>query len=442
MTQLHIQGGAPLVGRVSAAGSKNAALPIMAASILASQPVTLLRAPWVADVHLLSRVLQELDVLVERLPDGAMQLTSPENGKTKASFPLVRRMRASFCVLGPLLARRGQARVALPGGCNLGRRPVDLHLAGLAALGADLSLRRGYVVARARGLRGADIDLTGPCGPTVTGTANVLSAAVLARGKTRLRGAAREPEIVALGAFLNQLGARVAGLGTSTLEITGVDQLGGGSFRIIPDRIEAATLLVACAATRGRITLRDACPNHLSAVLELLEAVGAEIELEGTSITLTMQRRPRAARVAATPYPGVPTDLQPQLTALLSVADGGSLIHDAVFPERFSHVGELNRMGAKIERDGATASLRGVDRLKGATVSATDLRGGAALVVAGLAADGQTTVRQTHHLDRGYERLEEKLRSLGGHVHRSPETSNTAATDGARSGELPAATSR
>jgi UDP-N-acetylglucosamine 1-carboxyvinyltransferase len=328
-------------------------------------------------------------------------------------------MRASFCVLGPLLARRGRAVVPLPGGCDIGPRPVDLHLKGLAALGADIEIRRGNVVASARRLRGAKIDLAGPRGATVTGTTNVLCAAVLARGVTELRGAALEPEIVDLGNFLNALGARVEGLGTSTLAITGVEQLSGATYRIIPDRIEAATLLVAGAITGGRVAVRGARADHLEAVLQLLTDAGATISGDGDSLALIAPERPRPVDVTALPYPGVPTDLQAQLTALLALADGPSTIRDRVFPQRFRHVAELNRLGANITSAAGAALARGVPRLSGAPVAASDLRASAALVLAGLAAEGQARVEHVEHLDRGYERLDEKLARLGANIERS-----------------------
>jgi UDP-N-acetylglucosamine 1-carboxyvinyltransferase len=420
-----ITGGVALRGRVAVSGSKNAALPIMAAALLADGPVRLLGAPRVADVFTLGRVLERLGMHVTAGPDW-LALRTVDPSRIRAEERLVRRMRASFCVLGPLVARRGRAVVALPGGCNLGDRPVDLHLRGLAALGADIRLEHGYVVARAERLRGAAIDLAGPRGPTVTGTANVLSAAVLARGKTVIRGAAREPEIVELGRFLVALGARVGGLGTETIEVEGVERLGGGvSWRVMPDRIEAATLLLAAAVTRGETTLTGVVPEHLGAVLAALRRMGCDVDAGEDRVTLTADRRPlRPIDVTAEPYPAVPTDLQPLWTALLATVEGESRVADAVFPGRFRHVGELRRLGATI-RLGATAGLSssaativGSARLDGAAVEAADLRGGAALVLAGLAARGETVVRGAHHLDRGYERLDGKLRALGASIER------------------------
>ncbi|MGO8690070.1 MAG: UDP-N-acetylglucosamine 1-carboxyvinyltransferase [Thermoguttaceae bacterium] len=412
-----IRGGLPLHGEVRAAGSKNAALPMMAAAILADEPVTLERVPQLADVQTLARVLESLGMAVTRR-DGTLRLETADPRPVQAPWRLVRRLRASFCVLGPLLARRGRAVVPLPGGCRIGDRPVDLHLKGLAALGADLRLEHGCVVARAKRLVGATIDLRGPHGPTVTGTANVLSAAVLARGKTLLRGAAQEPEIVALGELLNAMGARIGGLGTATLEIQGVSQLGGATCRLIADRIEAATVLLAAAITGGDAAVTGIDPAHLQSVLTLLEATGAKITIDGDRVSLESDGPPRPVDIAAEPYPGVPTDVQAQWTALMSLARGRSMVADRVFPARFQHVAELNRLGASITVGDGAASIRGVDRLSGAGVTASDLRASAALVLAGLAAEGTTTVHRIGHLDRGYERLDLKLRQLGARIER------------------------
>jgi UDP-N-acetylglucosamine 1-carboxyvinyltransferase len=331
---------------------------------------------------------------------------------------LARQMRASFCTLGPLLARRGRAIVPLPGGCNIGHRPVDLHLKGLSALGAELRLEHGYVVATARRLTGTTIELGGPRGPTVTGTANIISAAVLAQGTTVVHGAAVEPEIVDLGNFLNAIGARICGLGTPTIHIEGVDQLGGATYRLIPDRIEVATLLMAVAITGGSATVMDVVPEHLGSVLALFRAAGATIDTAADRVSIVARRPLGTADAVAQPYPGVPTDVQAQWTALMSVAEGTSQVQDRVFPGRFLHVAELNRLGAKITCNGDTAIVRGVTRLNGARVTARDLRASAALVLAGLAVEGRTTVDHIHHLDRGYQRFDTKLRQLGARIER------------------------
>ena len=433
MSHLRILGGEPLHGTVAASGAKNAALPIMAASILASEPVILKGVPQLADVDTLSQVLGQLGVEVDCRQDGSLMIDTVNPSPVKAGWKLVRKMRASFCVLGPLLARRGRAVVSLPGGCNIGPRPVDLHLAGLAALGADLKVERGYVIARAERLTGADIRLTGPRGPTVTGTANVLSAAVLARGETIIRGAAVEPEVGALGGFLNDIGAKIDGLGTPTLRISGVRELGGTTCQMIPDRIEAATLLMAAAITGGSVTVTGVVPEDLAEVLNKLRQAGAAIEILGDRITLSSGGVPRPVDITAEPYPGVPTDVQAQWMALLSLAQGRSVVRDSVFPWRLQHTAELNRLGTKIQVDGLSAAVTGVDHLTGCHVTATDLRSSAALVLAGLAARGETILHQIHHLDRGYERLDRKLRQIGARIERLPAPdSRRCATDRSR----------
>ena len=444
MSHFLITGGVPLRGMAGAGGSKNASLPMMAAAILADGPVQLDGVPDLTDVRIMGRLLRDLGVAVswtgEKMGTGSersevpvpffspVPLFSPSGGDVRletidprpvrASYRLVRRMRAGFCVLGPLLARRGAAMVPLPGGCNIGDRPVDLHLRGLAALGADLRLDRGYIVASARRLTGTTIDLRGPRGPTVTGTANVLSAAVLARGTTTIRGAATEPEVVDLGNFLIAMGARIAGLGTATVEIAGVQRLGGARYRVIPDRIEAATLLLAAAITGGAATVTGVIPDHLGAVLEKLRAAGARVDVGPDEVTITADGRPRPVDIVAEPYPGIPTDVQAQWTALMTLASGVSTVEDRVFPARFRHAAELNRLGAQIDCSGPRASVTGVRALSAAGVTASDLRASAALVLAALAAEGTTVVDAIHHLDRGYERLDRKLARLGAQIRR------------------------
>ena len=422
MAHLRITGGTPLSGTVRVSGSKNAALPIMAASILADESVQLEGIPRLADVDTLSLVLGELGLEVVRTDHGGLTLETVDPSPIRARYELVRQMRASFCVLGPLLARRGRAVVSLPGGCNIGQRPVNLHLKGLAALGAKLRIERGYVVARARRLVGTTIRLSGPRGPTVTGTANVLSAAVLARGVTTILDAAVEPEIVDLGNFLAAMGGRIEGLGTSTLRVTGVKQLSGTTHRVIPDRIEAATLLLAVAITRGRATVTGVVPEHLAAVLDTLARAGFRIDQDKDRVTLTAKCGPRPVDINALPYPGVPTDVQAQWMALLAIGTGRGTVSDRVFPNRFMHVAELNRLGAQIKLRNSTAVITGVERLAGAQVTASDLRASAALILAGLAAEGRTIVHQIHHLDRGYERLDRKLNQLGARITRVTDT--------------------
>ena len=418
MPHFRILGGRRLYGTVRAGGSKNAALPMMAAAILADGPVRLEGVPRLADVDTLSLLLEQLGVEVRRTEDDALRLRTVDPQPVRADYELVRRMRASFCVLGPLLARRGKAVVSLPGGCNIGPRPVDLHLAGLVALGADLRIEHGYVIAQAGRLVGTTVPMAGPRGPTVTGTANILSAAVLAEGRTTISGAAVEPEIVDLGRLLNSLGAKIDGLGTPVLQIDGVRRLAGGCHTVIADRIETATLLLAAAITWGEITVTGTVPGHLAAVLGKLAQAGCHIAVQDDRITLTAADRPRALEITAEPYPGVPSDVQAQWMALLSLADGRSTVRDLVFRSRFLHAAELNRLGARIELGDAAAVVQGVGHLTGAEVTASDLRASAALVLAGLAAQGETLVHEIHHLDRGYQRLDEKLNLLGADVRR------------------------
>jgi len=421
MDAFRIVGGHPLSGTVAASGAKNSALPIMAASILADGPVTLEGVPELIDVDMLSRVLYRLGVHVARGRDSRLRLETVDGRCTTAPHRWVRRMRASFCVLGPLLARRGLAVVSLPGGCRIGDRPIDLHLKGLRALGADLRIDRGYVIAKANRLRGSHVDMLGPSGSTVTGTANVLSAATLAEGRTTITGAALEPEIADLGRFLIAMGARISGLGTSTLEIEGVDRLQGVIHRIIPDRIEAATLLLATAIAGGKTTVTGVQPAHLSSVLEVLQRLGMDLWIGADYVTVERNRPLAPAQFIARPYPGIPTDVQAQMTAVLTLAHGESSVCDQVFPQRFEHLAELRRLGAAVQREGAAARVTGVMHLTGAEVTASDLRASAALVLAGLAARGETVVHRIEHLDRGYERLEQKLTQLGARIQRIRE---------------------
>jgi UDP-N-acetylglucosamine 1-carboxyvinyltransferase len=472
MDMLVIRGGRPLQGRVRISGSKNAALPIMSAALLGEGPSRLQNVPDLVDVRTLSQVLQQLGVEVRREAGSDLLLEGIDERPCVAGYDLVRRMRASVCVLGPLLARRGKACVSLPGGCNIGHRPIELHLKGLAALGADLRIERGYVMAEARRLRGARVCLAGPFGSTVTGTCNVLAAATLARGVTVIESAACEPEVVDLASFLNRMGARVEGAGTPTIRIEGVDSLSGAEHCVIPDRIEAATLMCATAVTGGDVTLEGAEAAHLETVIEVLSEIGLLVEegervkhprrvVQGERVSMSrsmvdegsplppnpspprrvekswevisgergLARRAgaewgdsirvaggaglRGVECVATPYPGLPTDVQAQFTAVLTRAAGVSVVTDRVFPDRFMHVPELVRMGAQIRREGNSALIQGQARLSGANVMASDLRGGAALAVAALAAEGESCIRRIYHLDRGYERLEEKLRGLG-----------------------------
>jgi len=417
MDVITIHGGRPLRGAVTASGSKNAALALMAATILADEPIALANLPEVTDVNAMALALGHVGVEAKRDVEGRMHFSTVDPRAVTAGPELVSRMRAGFCMLGPLLARRGKARVALPGGCRIGPRPIDLHLHGLTALGADIRIENGHVVAQAKLLRGAEVDLAGAHGPTVTGTANVLMAAVLARGETVIRGAAREPEIGDLGTLLISLGARIDGLGTSTMRIRGVSQMGGGHHRVIPDRMETATLLLAGAITEGDVTVRNCRPDQMDAVLAVLDDAGVMLDVGPNWIRLATSDRPQPFHFTALPYPGVPTDLQAPLTALAALADGKSIVSDRVFPHRFVHLAQLNALGANIRRDRATAVVTGVDRLCGGEATACDLRSAAALVLAGLSTtDHHTVIRNTFHLRRGHEALPEKLRILGARI--------------------------
>ena len=427
MDMFVVHGGRPLSGRVRVSGAKNSALPIMAAAILAEGPTVLHGVPQLADVATLAALLQSLGLVVERKKDGSLTLQVAAEQTCVAEYELVRRMRASVCVLGPMLARRKRACVSLPGGCAIGDRPIDLHLKGLRALGADLRVERGYVIAEADRLHGASLYLGGPFGSTVTGTCNVMAAAVLAEGATTIEAAACEPEVVDLGSFLNRMGAKIDGLGTPFLRIEGVERLQGAEHTVIPDRVEAATLMIAAAITGGEVELENVRLDHMTAVVEKLREIGVSIEARDSqpgcaeqSLTISAGRL-RPADCIALPYPGVPTDVQAQLTALLTRADGISVVTDKVFPDRFLHVPELVRLGARVRREGASAIISGVPRLSGASVMASDLRASAALVLAALAADGHSVIRRIYHLDRGYEGLDQKLNALGARIARLPD---------------------
>ena len=411
---LEIDGGVPLRGSVKVSAAKNAALPALAAALLTSEPIRLTNAPDLADVRTMAKLLETLGGSVSR-ERGELSARVVRVTNEIAPYELVSTMRASVLVLGPLVARHGTARVALPGGCAIGVRPIDQHLKGLAKLGAEITIENGYVVARASRLKAAKIttDLV-----TVTGTENLMMAAALAEGTTVLENAAREPEVVDLATLLSAMGARIHGAGTARLEIEGVSELAGASHRIVADRIEAGTLVVAGAITRGDVTVTDLVPDHVSAVLAKLDEIGVRLEVGPTWVRARGPARPRAADVTTSPFPGFPTDMQAQVMTLLGLADGQSRVTETIFENRFMHVAELARMGARIETDGAIAVVRGVPSYQGAPVMASDLRASAALVLAGLAARGRTTVSRVYHLDRGYERLETKLAALGARITR------------------------
>jgi UDP-N-acetylglucosamine 1-carboxyvinyltransferase len=414
-TRLVIEGGRALSGEVQVSAAKNAALPALCAALLTAEPIVLENVPALADVATTGSLLRRLGAALSDEPDGSTRVVVASLASNEAPYELVSTMRASVLVLGPLLARSGLARVALPGGCAIGVRPIDQHLKGLAKLGADIAIRNGYVEARASRLKGARIttDLV-----TVTGTENLMMAAVLAEGTTVLENAAREPEVADLARLLGAMGARIEGAGTERIEIEGVSELGGACHRIIPDRIEAGTLLVAGAITGGDVTVTGVTPRHLTATLAKLEECGAVISVDRDRVRCRGAQRPLAADVITSPFPGFPTDMQAQVMALLGVADGHSKITETIFENRFMHAAELCRLGARIETDGSTAVVRGVAAYQGAPVMATDLRASASLVLAGLAARGRTEVSRVYHLDRGYERLEAKLGSLGARIDR------------------------
>lgn len=432
-----IEGGRRLSGRIRIHGSKNAALPLTAAALLTDEPVTLRSIPDLADLKNMYRLLAELGCVRTSEPPasepGVVKLHAQSTENSHARYEIVKTMRASICTLGPLLARRGYARVSMPGGCSIGDRPVDLHLRGMAALGAEITLTAGDIIAKAPhgGLRGATIFLGGAFGSTVLGTANVMSAATLARGVTIIESAACEPEIVDLANMLNAMGAKIRGQGSPRIIIEGVKQLGGIDHTVIPDRIEAATFMLAAAITNGDVTL-DNCPmDALLAVVDKLAAMGIHvtpvasapgvppaIDPMRASVRVTCDRTIRPIEVTTQPHPGFPTDAQAQLMAALTLASGNSVITERIFPERFLHVAELARMGAKLYRQGPTVVISGVPRLIGAPVMASDLRASAGLVLAGLAAEGTTAVHRVYHLDRGYEKMEDRLNTLGASIRR------------------------
>jgi UDP-N-acetylglucosamine 1-carboxyvinyltransferase len=444
-----IEGGRRLSGRVRINGSKNAALPLLAAALLTDQPVKLREVPNLADIKNLIRLLGELgcrrtdDPLDGSFGDGTVTMHSVDESLSHARYEIVRTMRASICTLGPMLARRGFAQISLPGGCAIGERPVDLHLRGLAALGAQITVNGGDIIAKvpSGGLVGNTIFLGGPFGSTVLGTANVMSAATLAKGVTTIESAACEPEIVDLANMLNKMGAKITGQGSPRVVIEGVSELGGCDHRVIPDRIEAGTYMMAAAVTNGDIVLENCPVDALLSAMHCLDTVGVHVEACNPvaaatpqksahrggedpmrcCVRVTSDRILHPVEVTTQPHPGFPTDLQAQLMTVLSLADGNSVITEKIFPDRFLHVAELSRMGAKLIRHGPTVVISGVRRLVGAPVMASDLRASAGLVLAGLAAEGRTIINRVYHLDRGYDRMEERLRALGAVIQRVDE---------------------
>ena len=414
MDKLKILGGLPLVGEVQAAGAKNAALPILCASLLTADPLELSNVPQLQDIATTIRLLKLLGVKTER-DEERLTLQADSLGSTEAPYELVKTMRASILVLGPLLARFGEARVSLPGGCAIGQRPVDQHIKGLQAMGAQIEIEQGFVVARASRLKGARIvtDMV-----TVTGTENLMMAACLAEGETILENAAREPEVVDLAKVLVAMGAQIEGAGTDRLVIRGVERLHGASHRIMADRIETGTFLCAAAACGGDVTVRATDPWSMDVTIDRLRETGATLTSGPDWVRLQANGRPRAVSVRTAPYPGFATDMQAQFMALDAVADGTATVVETIFENRFMHVQELRRLGANIRIEGNTAIVQGVPALSGATVMATDLRASASLVIAGLAARGETTVERIYHLDRGYARMEARLQALGARIER------------------------
>lgn len=416
MDEILINGGKRLCGEVRISGAKNSALPILASTILGSGECVITNVPRVVDVLTMGKLLGILGAKVSHEGNRAV-IQAGKIESTEAPYDLVKTMRASVLVLGPLLARWGQAKVSLPGGCAIGSRPVNLHLAGLAKLGADISIDHGYITAKATRLKGGRIYCDTP---TVTGTENLMMAASLAEGTTVLENAAKEPEIVDLADFLIKRGARIHGAGTDVIMVEGVRELHGGDHEVIPDRIEAGTYLAAAAITRGDVMATHCRPSHLEAVLMKLREAGAEIHEEKDAVRLTMPNNLRGTDVRTLPFPGFPTDMQAQLVALMSLAEGTSVVTETVFESRFMHVEELRRMGANIRVEGNRLVVTGCQKLTGAPVMASDLRASAGLIVAGLAAEGTTQIQRVYHLDRGYERIEEKLGALGAQIRRGP----------------------
>ena len=420
MQKLAIQGGNRLEGEVRISGAKNAALPILCASLLTGETMQLHNVPELNDVVTMRKLLQQLGIQIET--SGSMMALSAANvDKLEAPYDMVKTMRAAILVLGPMVARFGEARVSLPGGCAIGSRPVDLHIKGLQAMGAEIQIEHGYIhakVSKRNGngrLKGTRIffDLV-----SVTGTENLMMAAALADGVTVLENAAREPEVVDLAHCLIEMGAKIEGVGTDTLTVTGVSKLHGASYRIMPDRIESGTFLVAAAATGGSITLTDTRADILENVLEKLQEAGAIVHVAGSTIALQMKKRPKAVNLRTAPYPAFPTDMQAQFMALNCIAEGSAMVVETIFENRFMHVQELRRLGAQIDVEGNTAVIRGCEQLEGATIMATDLRASACLAIAGLVAQGETVIDRIYHLDRGYEHIEAKLSQLGANIRR------------------------
>lgn len=416
MDSLLIKGGVPLHGEVTISGAKNAVLPILAATLLTPEKCVIRRVPDLSDMRFMAQILQSLGAEVK--VDGDTVTVRAAKLNPHGDYDLIRKMRGSICILGPLLGRLHRAKVSLPGGCVIGTRPIDLHLKGMRDLGAAMKVEAGYVEMTAKRLIGSDIFLGGRAGPTVLGTANVMMAAVLAEGVTTIESAACEPEVVDLAYFLTKMGAKIVGAGSPTITITGVKQLAGVEHEVIPDRIEAATFAIAAAATNGEVTIHGSRPDHMHAVLDKLKEAGVKIERKGLTLIAKRGGKLKPVDVTTLPYSGFPTDVQAQMMVLMALTPGLGIITERIFESRFMHVAELARLGAEISIEGPSAIVKGGKPLSGAPVMASDLRASAALVIAGMAAKGTTTVNRIYHLDRGYEKIDQKLAALGARIQR------------------------
>ena len=414
-TKLIVEGGRRLKGEVEISGSKNACLPIFAATLLTDEPCRIMGIPGLRDITTMIEILVLLGKKVQ-VDKNTVTITPTAKHSFIANYEQVKTMRASFCVLGPLLAKAKKAEVSYPGGCVIGDRPIDIHLRGLEELGAKITTDSGYVIARAPKLKGNYVYLSGHFGSSVTGTANVMMAATLAQGKTVIEGAACEPEVVDLANFLIKMGARIKGHGTSAIEISGVKKLHGVDYRVIPDRIEAGTFILAALITKGDVTIKNVNAHHLGVVIDCLKKIGAHIDVGSNKLHVAFKNTLKPINVTTLPYPGFPTDMQAQFASLMCLTLGVSIITEKVFPDRFMHIPELSRMGARIHREGAGAIVEGVKSLSGAPVMASDLRASASLVLAGLAAKGKTSISRVYHLERGYENLDKKLIGLGAKI--------------------------
>ncbi|MCX5710015.1 MAG: UDP-N-acetylglucosamine 1-carboxyvinyltransferase [Candidatus Omnitrophica bacterium] len=420
MDKLIIEGGVKLKGEVTISGAKNSALPIMAAAILTDDACIIKGVPVLRDTNTMVKILRSLGKCVE-FENGVVTVTSGKSLNHVADYKLVSTMRASFCVLGPLLGKLKKAKVSLPGGCIIGVRPVDLHLKGIKALGATIDIEAGYVVAKADKLKGNHMYLGGAYGSSVLATDNVMMAAVLAHGKTVIESAACEPEVADLGEFLNKMGAKIKGHGTPIIEIEGVPHLHGCTHTVIPDRIEAGTMMLASLITHGDISIKNVDIHHLGALIDKLQEAGAAVVKSDHLIRIRRKTKLKAVNLTTLPYPGFPTDMQAQMMSLMSITPGISVVTEKIYPDRFMHVAELNRMGANIQREGPHAIVSGVKELSGAPVMASDLRASACLVLAGLAAKGETAISRIYHLERGYENIDAKLEKLGARIRREKE---------------------